>query len=68
MSWGDEMNELLSERPAAARADVQNSDLTRLKQEKNELHAALQHLLAKPRCGRCRKAAQLVVDRIKMEV
>lgn len=33
--------------------------------DKAELRAALQHLLAKPRCPRCRKAAQAILERTK---
>jgi hypothetical protein len=80
MSWGDEMEDILSEQqgnygfsPDHAEAyersliQTRNADVTRLKQEKNDLHGALIRLLARPRCGACRKAAQAVADRIKLE-
>lgn len=40
-------------------------EVATLQAAKAELIAALQHLLAKPRCPRCRAAAQAVVDRLR---
>ena len=39
-----------------------------LQREHNELRGALERLLAKPRCGACRRAASAVLLRIKPEL
>jgi hypothetical protein len=37
----------------------------KLVEDKRDLIAALEHLLAKPRCGACRRAVRQVLDRIQ---
>lgn len=77
MSWGMEMSEIRSEALAREKAReaggktvdirIPTAEETRLQGEKMELRGALERLLAKPRCGACRRAAWAVLDRIKIE-
>lgn len=45
--------------------DPKDRQITDLQRDVNELRGALERLLHRPRCGRCKKAAEAVLKKIE---